>query len=380
MAKLFLLALLIAAPAAPPRPDEDRQAIVITGKPIQDTERALADCLRRKCPPDQDIDATLAHAESLFVAGDYEEARRVALASIGRNKGHARAYPVPVADLYRANGRIAAHLGEGRSYEYSTLSIKRALKAGLPKADVRLIEADFETAAMNAALGRFTVALSQYDEIERSSSRIGREDLAGKARVLAAWVLKLTGKTWLARKSLEDIAADRTPGLRMARLSALVLLSRLDRNQGKLQSSDALIGELRAMGGAKPILLFSPQVELTARGVGRKGGSVTSLMATDDFDGRWIDVGFWVTPDGRVGDPEILRSQGSTSWAAPVLRSIAGRLYSPITDAGGSYRVERYSYTSLWQSDRSGTRLRQRSPDARIEMFDLTAEPEPRAR
>lgn len=380
MAKLILLALLLAAPAAPARADGDGQPIVVTGKPLAETKRALADCLRRKCPPDQDIDATLAHAENLFVTGEYKEARRIALASIGRNKGHARAYPLPVSDLYRANGRIAAHLGEGRSYESSTLSIKRTLKAGLPKGDVRLIGADLEAASMNASLGRFDTALRIYDEVERDSLRIGREDLAGRARVLGAWVFQLAGKTWLARKALEDIAADRTPGVRMTRLTALVLLSRLDRNEGRLRSSDALIDELRALGGTKPILLFSPRIELTVRGVARMGGSVTHLIATDNFDDRWVDVGFWVTPEGRVGDPEILRSRGSTSWTAPLLRSIAGRLYSPVADPGGSYRVERYSYTSLWQSDRTGTRFRQRSPNARIEMLDLTAEPEPSAR
>lgn len=380
MAKLFLLALLLSAPAEAAQSDEDGRRIVVTGKPLQETERSLADCLRRKCPPDQDIDSTLAHAENLFLAGEYKEARRIALASIGRNKGHARAYPVPVSDLYRVNGRIAAHLGEGRSYESSTLAVRRTLKAGLPKDDLRLIGADLEVASMSASLGRFDTALRIYEEVERESRRIGREDLAGKARVLAAWTLHLGGRTWLARKALEDIAADRSPGARMARLTSLILLSRLDRREGRLQSSDSLIGELRAMGGAKPILLYSPRIELTTRGVGRFGGSVTHLMATDNFDDRWVDVGFWVTPDGRVDDAEILRSRGSTSWAAPLLQSIAGRIYSPVADPGGTYRVERYSYTSLWRSDVTGTRLRQRSPNARIEMLDLTAEPEPGAR
>jgi hypothetical protein len=380
MAKLLLLALLISAPAAAAPPNEDGRQIVVTGKPLRETQRALTDCLRRNCPPDQDIDSTLAHAENLFLAGEYKEARHITLASIGRNKGHARAHPLPVSDLYRANGRIAAHLGEGRSYESSILSVRRTLKAGLPKDDLRLVEADFEVASMSASLSRFDTALRIYGEVERDSRRIGREDLAGKARVMAAWVHQLEGKTWLARKALEDIADDRAPGVRMARLTALILLSRLDRKEGKLQSSDSLIGELRAMGGTKPILLYSPRIELTTRGVGRYGGSVTHLMANDNFDDRWVDVGFWVTPEGRVGDAEILRSQGSTSWAPPLLKSIAGRIYSPVADPGGTYRVERYSYTSLWRSDVTGTRMRQRSPNARIEMLDLTAEPEPGTR
>lgn len=381
MAKLFLIALLLLpAPAAAAQADEDGPRIVVTGKPLKETERALAECLSRKCPPDRDIDATLAHAENLFLAGDYKEARGITLASIGRNKGHARAYPVPVADLYRTNGRIAAHLGEGRSYESSTLAMRRSLKSGLADGDLRLIGADLEVASMNASLGRFDTTLRIYGEVERESRRIGREDLAGRAKVLAAWTHHLSGRTWLARKALEDISADRAPGARMARLTSLILLSRLDRKEGRLQSSDALVGELRAMGGTKPILLYDPGIERTVRDADRLGGSVTHLMATDNFDDRWVDVGFWVTPDGRVDDAEILRSRGPISWTGPLLRSIAGRIYSPVAEPGGTYRVERYSYTSLWRSDVTGTRIRQRSPDARIEMLDLTAEPEPRAR
>jgi hypothetical protein len=54
------------------------------------------------------------------------------------------------------------------------------------------------------------------------------------------------------------------------------------------------------------------------------------------------------------------------------MRSIAGRLYSPIRE--GTYRVERYSYTSRWMNV-TNTRIRQRSPNARIEYVDLTAPP-----
>jgi hypothetical protein len=89
---------------------------------------------------------------------------------------------------------------------------------------------------------------------------------------------------------------------------------------------------------------------------------------------REDDVGFWVEPSGRVSDIEMLRKGGDSSWAAPLLRSIQGRIYAPLADPAGSYRVERYTYTSLWQSV-TGTRLRQRSPAARIEYLDLTAEP-----
>jgi hypothetical protein len=100
-------------------------------------------------------------------------------------------------------------------------------------------------------------------------------------------------------------------------------------------------------------------------------------MATQDFEDEWIDVGFWVTPEGRVNDLEVLRSRGNARWASQLLKAIAGRIYSPTGEPPGTYRVERYTFTSHWR-DITGTRLRVRSPDARIEMLDLTADPDTR--
>src|SRR5436305_9345304 len=112
----LLAALLLAsapdAAAAPPQAEDPaQQAIVVTGTPIRDTERALRECLARKCPPNEDINAALAHAENLFVAGRYQDARSVTRAAIGRNHRFRKTYPVDVSDLYRANSRISAHLG-----------------------------------------------------------------------------------------------------------------------------------------------------------------------------------------------------------------------------------------------------------------------------
>ena len=102
-------------------------------------------------------------------------------------------------------------------------------------------------------------------------------------------------------------------------------------------------------------------------------GSVLRLTAMDTFDDKWIDVGFWVDADGRVREAEILRKSGDTDWTPTVMSSIKGRIYAPLQDPGGSYRVERFTYTSLWE-DRTGTRLKQRSANARVEMLDLSAD------
>ena len=371
--KMLYFAFL-AATAAPVFAQQDKgQEIVVTGTRLKDSERALAECLKRKCPPEEDINASLAHAENLFVAGAYKDARMTAKASIGRNARHAKGFPVPVSDLYRANSRISAHLGEGGDYESSTWGIKRALRAGLPGSDPRLIGADLEVASMQAALHRIPAARITYVRVEKDALAIGRPDLAALARVRSAWLHQLEGDTALARKKLRVIAEDRAPATALSRLTSLVLLARLDRKEGKVESSDALIAELKGAGFTRPTLLYSPPMQLhTDGGNASESGSTTRLLATDNFDDRWADVGFWVKPDGRVADAEILRESGKTNWMKLVLKSIEGRIYSPIKDGGeGSYRVERYSYTSIW-ADRTGTRLRQRSQEARVEFIDLT--------
>lgn len=386
MKSLYFLPLLaLSAPALAADADRDgdrpQQTIVVTGTSLSQTERNLRDCIARHCPPEEDIAATLAHAENQFVAGDYEGARRTTKASIGRNGRYDEQYPVPVSNLYRAGSRIAVHLGEGKDFEQSTWGIKRALKAGLPGDDIRLVGADLEVAGMFASLGRTESARIRFEDAAKDAERLNRPDLAAVARLRLAWLSELEGDTRLARRKLEAIAADTRPEARAARLAALVLIAKLDRRAGDQTSSEALIQELRGANFTQPVLLFAPEIHLNNREFEEgETGSTTRLMATQNFDDRWIDVGFWVTPEGHVTDLDIIRSKGPTYWAKPLLASIAGRIYSPSTGGGvdGTYRVERYTFTSLWE-ERTGTHLRQRSATARIEYMDLTAEPEPRA-
>ena len=191
----------------------------------------------------------------------------------------------------------------------------------------------------------------------------------------SAWIDYLEEDPVGAKRKLRAIAASTDPMERVPRLASLVLLARLDRKDGKFEASDALIKELGSLRLKQPALLFSPSFDLP------RNNGVTSSIAvqtsTDTFDDKWIDVGFWVGPDGRVRDTEILRQRGPTAWADPLLKSINGRIYtaSDANGADGVFRVERYSYTSLWGS-RSGTRIRQRGSDARVEFLDLTVNPD----
>ncbi len=144
-----LAALSLASSASlPPTPRDD---IVVVGRAITEARQSLDACLARHCPPNEDIDATLALAESQLVAGKYRDARSTLQHSLGRNKREADAYPVPVSDLYRANGKVAANLGYDDDYNRSTWGIYRTLRHGLPDAKDRHYSALMEVAEMLAA-------------------------------------------------------------------------------------------------------------------------------------------------------------------------------------------------------------------------------------
>src|ERR1044072_1211442 len=116
------VATLQAPPQARIEPAPE-QTIVVTAERLDDFRRALAECLARHCPTNEDVDASLALAEAQFVSGDYEEARRTVRASIHRNRGRAALFPEPVSDLYRADTRVERHLGRDSEATFSVYQI-----------------------------------------------------------------------------------------------------------------------------------------------------------------------------------------------------------------------------------------------------------------
>src|SRR5436853_3032207 len=206
-------ALIAAFPAAAqkPAPEGDGQSIVVTGRRIDDTKRALEACLARKCAPVEDMAATLAHAENLFVGGDYRRARTTVQAGIRRNDRYARQHPREVATLYRADARISINLGDGETYRNSTYGAVRALKKGLDSDDRTVLTGRFEVAQMLARLGRLDEAKGAYDEIARDAAGARERGLAAEARIRSAWLSYVRLKTRDMLEPIERVAASTDP-------------------------------------------------------------------------------------------------------------------------------------------------------------------------
>lgn len=405
--RMSIAALLATAALASPSPAQEKakpdDAIVVTGVRLADTERALKDCIARHCPPDKDIAATLRHAENQFVAGDYKDARGTLLSSRRRNQRFAAQYPVEVSDLLRANSRVAAHLGEGDAYRVGVLDVVSALKAGLPDNDPRVMVAQLEVGDSFARLGRPQAAEDAYRAVIRRAHAAGQTNVEGYAMLRVAALLQQFAKadpgTFArpAQHALADIIDSPDPALAKFKIVAQVMKARGAVRDGDAGAVDRLVDAYRnEIRSVHPVLLFKPSIDLpqmsdraspefTTYGGGGIINQVsqfgTGKIATKDFDKQWIDVGFQITPDGKVADATVLRTsdQYEGSWSKPIVKAIEGRRYAPLAidaDDPGLYRVERYTFTAHWTTQ-LGSRIRVRDPRPMIEVLDLSVDAQP---
>lgn len=388
------LFIAIAAPVAaqdrvpPAEPDE----IVVTGIRLEVSAAALRDCIARRCPPDQDIAATLAHAENLFVAGDYKEARKTSLGGIKRNKRYSRTYPVEVAGLLRANSRIGAHLGEGDSFRIGALDVVSALKSGLPHDDPRVLSARLEVGDSFARSGRIDGALNIYRDVASRAHDLNLPAVEGFARLRTAILYRTLAAAnpaifrGEARRAIAALVDSPDPRLASFALAAKLVGAQMAAGEGDSAAIDRIVAEYRkaAGGTAIPVLLYSPGInQRDVPNAALRGGSVLNRIPMQNVDDQWVDVSFWITPDGKVTDAGVLRRSAGLSgdWVNPIIVAVAGRRYAPLVTGPnelGLFRVERFTYTARWENG-TGTHLRVREPTPHIETLDLSRDPPAKA-
>ncbi|GAA4052736.1 hypothetical protein [Parerythrobacter jejuensis] len=387
---LFLAALAASATTIPAYAQDGGtgEEIVVTGRSLDDTAKALADCLARNCPPEEDIKATLDHAENLLVAGEYKDSRDTLRKSIGRNDKHGRKLPVAVAGLQRAYSRVSEQLGEGKDFQLATLDMRDTLRKGLGRDDPRALVADVTVGDSRVKLGDDNGAERIYRRVEKRAMELNYPRVAMFARLRLALLdnarFTVTGLESERRsmiEKLEDIRDNPIAGGEEFTLVAEVMLARLDRSQGNEDKTDALVKRFAERGGVtSPVLLFSEPLFSRAdrdRENTRAGSAAARLTTLNQDEPRWADIGFWINADGRIEDYEVLRSEGQTDWLKQVERHIKSRRYAPVSDKAatpGFYMIERYSAVARFADNVTGTRLRRRDPVLRIERLDLTPE------
>ncbi len=385
MQPIFATLLAVATPVAaqdapPPREPE----IVVTGMRLSDTKKALDACLARQCPPKEDIAATLAHTENLFVAGRYDDAQQVAASGIRRNKRHAAELPRQVAGLLRAHARLSGHLGETGLQRSSTLDMVTALQAGLPRNDADILIAQVELADVYAKEGEIAFAETNYRQVAKAAQAAGNPMVEGYARFRHATMLALLAQgdqayAERARSMLRDIAGTTLTQQAAFAEAARITLARMDaRPRGAGDVGKQVAAAYRGGPTVRPTLLYSEPIHLANARTGRESGSTTARMSTDSVEDQWIDVSFTIGADGVPTEIETIRTSAGYSggWADVVLATIRTRRYAPLALAAGQpglLRIERYTKTAPYVAE-TGTRVRQRSPASRIEMTDMSVD------
>ncbi len=398
--QMFLMLAAAAVGVVAPLPaaaqEKDKKAeepasreIVVTGRSLKETAQALADCIARGCPPDEEIRAALAHGENQFVSGDYRGAKATLGRTADRTRRFSKTYPIEVSDLFRASGRVAEHLGEGKAYQLAVLDMRDALKSGVAKSDPRLMIAQIEVGDSRARLGYPLEAFRIYKDVVEEATKAGHARVAlyaalrhGMTKYSWAKQAKLEPETADALAIIDKVVTDPTDKAPDVKLIADVFLARLDREAGKMDRTLAILKRFTETNGTARPILISAQPIRTVDTIPNADNKDMAILGDQggQFVDRWMDIGFWVNANGNVSDIEILRSSGSTrGWARPVIDSIKSRLYAPLKPTAADsnpafYMVERYTYTSRYieGQDQTGTRLRTRSDKPRIERIDLT--------
>ena len=400
---LFAAALGAASPALAQMPQAPastepapEQTIVVTGERLADFRRSLAECLARHCPTNEDVDATLTLAEAQFVSGDYAEARRTVRASLHRNRRHAASFPEPVSDLYRADTRVERHLGRDREAAFSVYQMLAALQAGIPREDHRHFTARLEISEYLIDNGQPETARRELRNLQEIAHAAGREDVAAIAELRGLMLDYLVAPYGPAKRRLIEMSGWTDPDRRLIAYGARAALIRIYGTEHDTERANALVADMARDNNTRRMLLFQPHYDLVQRmdayGDEQRQHAVSMPRAQTNFvnitrylmvdnlteglvgnmDHQWIDVGFWVQPDGHVDDLQVLRhGTGGSGWSTPLLRAIRGRLYSRADRA--TYRLERYTYTSELHNTGTGTHIANRSPRARVEYFDLMA-------
>jgi len=356
--------------------------IVVTGKRLAEAEAA---CRRGECTPLRDAQASIAFAEAQFRDGRYLDARKTLHAAVERNRDRAAEAPKPVAAIYEAYATVALHEGDQRIYKRAVAGRVRTLRDHLPAGDPAVVAAAPALGDMWVSLGHGQQADATYRAAERDALRAGQDRAAfliAMKRISLASATRQTARAQRLLDELEARPAAQEPALRSVLRVVRFRIAARDADDAEMTRLVAAIGRSQA---DVPTLVWSPpypsESSAAANAVARRFNAIDPFPSrSGDLDGvQWVDVGFWVRPDGRTAEAEVLRSSKSAPWSGAILAQVEGRRYTASTTdpdgaglgIGGVYRVERITKRSRYDTP-IGSLIRRRMAADGFETLDLT--------
>lgn len=372
---MLMSVVLLQASVTAALPTRENPIVVVVGPRLEQVGADLAACLAQRCPPEDDIHLSIAKANAEFGAGSYEAARATLLAARSRNARFSKTLPVPVSDLQRANARMASLNGYLETARIGEIDSLDALKDGLPDKDARVMTQRLRVGDAYAAVGRFDAAIETYRKVTRQAHDAALPIVEGDAlfrtaMLYGAMATVLDGYLPIAKAAIARVAATTDPALAPIREGAVLLTARIAALRGDNGAVDKAIATLRLHRTTVPQVLFAPPI------LGPNDLVDHSTALLTQVDPQWIDLSFWVRPDGTVGDVDVLRQ--SRLFDKRTLRlithAVAVRRYAPLAmapGASGIVQVERYSIVHDTTGGKA-SRIAVRKPDGRLEAINLT--------
>ncbi len=375
----IMAAMQIAVPESASGSAALPRDLVVIGRRASNSERVLAACIERSCPPDQEIEATLLHAEDLFLAGEYQRARSVLLKGRRRNNRFGERFPLALADLNRANARLASLNGLTDSARIGTVDTLTILRRGFGKQDTRVLVQRLEVGDLFARQGRERAATDVYAAVEKQARDAGLRWIEGLAMFRTAALYGAIASVQpsyrsSARRAAARISATSDADMEPFRQGVLLMQAKLAALDGKDGDMERIIAALKATPATQPMLVDAPPIDYPPLGI--RDLARANKLHGGDVRPCWIDVGFWVAQNGTVRQPSVLRRSchAEDDWIEPVLTALRGRRYAPLAipaDHPGVARIERFSLIHDRQREK-GSRVPSRTAAGRIERVDLT--------
>lgn len=356
-------------------------AIVVQGERLS---QALQQCEAGQCTVRRDAQVSIASAEKLFRDGEYLKAKLLLARAIARNRRHEATSPKLVSSLYEAYATVSLHDGDESAFRRGTRQQVRILREHLPADDPAVVAKATALSDMWLKLRDYRQAKLSYEAAEQQAERAGQAEMAALAAIRIAWLTATSGHRAAARTMLDAIA--RRPVASTGDLPDVIAVMRFRFDASSL-SEEELLRRARSIGGAyrkTPLLVVNPAYDFTDSADVNTAASrfqlVTPIpiLSSDISSVQWVDVGFWIRPDGRTDEVEILRGMRSESWARSIVRQVEGRIYSSVSPtpdgkgATGMYRVERVTLRQRYQVP-VGSLIPRRVSVGGVETLDLTA-------
>ncbi|MET0376896.1 MAG: hypothetical protein ABW128_21900 [Rhizorhabdus sp.] len=358
---LLLLLAQVATSANPLTND-----VIVVG---HRAEKELAACLARHCPPAQEVEASLQASVEQFADGRYPDARRTLQRAIDRNKRHAATLPGPVSSLYATLATVAEHEGDRQLWRTASRNNLTTLRAQLGEANGATMREELQFADDMVGQGVLNLADDTYAKVQRNAVAGGSTDLAASATFRRAWLALARGRNREAERFADAAVALAGPGdATMAQLREIVR-TRVAVRKGDREAVDRLAARIRQSTDAPPILLYAPPIEDI-----NPPPRLVAIVSQSDSGIRFADVGYWIRPDGRIADAELLRTNGLGQWSPVILKQVRARRYVPPKLAGGEpglYRIDRFTVRATMGTP-LGTRIEQRTGRLSVHVIDLT--------